>query len=470
MEKELNKINDPKELEKAKQGIAKLYRNLQQELPDNIKINKIDFYKDMILVPQNENNIALVEDTYIVEKKITREDEEDLITYELYDEEHNKMAYVDEDGKIRYEEKYLEILQERFKEFYDQIGIENDENTLEELLEKNKDTKNLEMTSEEIEEYIEEMKEKGLIDSKEQDEEKEQEQEEQKEEPEEEKQMNNVAKKMGLEKKDIKACTKIKPNERITDNKTFEQIAEINGEYEKVYVVAANSKTKGNTKFHFMGVTKDGEVEQIEGLEPKEGTSTGKKIININRDGSKVEEEQVSALFTVGGKNEGFSVNIGQYGIIEAQYIRRNPEKKDEYIGADINTQTQKPTTREVKEFMNTARNPRISEEIERAKKQIEEKGSNKTTLKDIDDNPNNDTEIDIDEEIELSDGKTTTLRKEAKQSDMSIKEYMKEYEEAEGEGIEERIENVREEKEEEQDDDERTPWGDAEQRRNRNM
>lgn len=467
MEEDLNKINDPKQLEKAKQGISKLYIDLQKDLADNIKINKINFYKDMQLVPQNSNNIALIENTYIVEKQIRRENEEDLITYELYDEENNKIAYVDDKGKIKYEEKYLEILKERFKEFYDQIGIENDDITLDELLENNKETKRLEMTDKEIEEYIENEKEQEDINGKQiNSEQNEEEQEQEQEETKEDKQMQNIAQKMGIKKQDIKSCIKINPDERITDNKTFEEITNVDGKYEKIFVVAANSKIKDNTRFHFMGVTKDGKVEQIEGLEPREGISTGKKIISVNRDGSEVKEEQVSSLFTVGSKNEGFAVTIGQYGIIEAQYIRRNPEKKDEYIGVDIDTQTQKPTTREVKEFMNTSRNPRISEEIERAKKQIEEKGTEQTTLKDIDDDPNNDTQIDIDEEIKLSDGTKTTLRKEAEQIDMSVKEYVEEYEETQGEDIEEKIENIREE----QEDEERTPWGDAEARRNRNI
>ena len=54
-------------------------------------------------------------------------------------------------------------------------------------------------------------------------------------------------------------------------------------------------------------------------------------------------------------QTEGFSVTIGQYGIIETTYIRRSPNE-NKYIGSTVNSSTQKPTTREVQEFMNDSR------------------------------------------------------------------------------------------------------------------
>ena len=459
---------DQKQLEKAKENIINIYENEIQNIKDNEKITNIEFYKDMEIVTQNKNYMGFSTDVYIIQKEIKNENNEIEISYELYDEQGNKIAKVQENGQIEFDEEYIELLKQKLGNLYEKIGIENQTISFEELLEINKDSKVLNMSEKQIQEYKEEMY-KNREENK-QEEQKDEEQEEKKDEEENEEEIEKVAKKAGMTKNDMKACTQINPKEKITDSKSFSDMIGTN-KYEKIYIVASNRSTKGNSKFHFVGVTKDGEVEQLEDFKPTEGVNTGKTITTINRDGSEIEEEQVSALFTINNR-EGFSVSIEQYGIIQAQYIRRTRE--NDYIGLDIRSTTQKPTTREVREFMSDTRNPYMQDNVDKAKKQIEESG--KTQIKNIDDDINNDEIIDVDEVIKLSNGDETTIRKQAEELEVPLEEYLQEYEKTMGDSAEEKINQVKEEieqedrkKEEQEEDNQKTPWGDAMDRMNRN-
>ena len=157
-----------------------------------------------------------------------------------------------------------------------------------------------------------------------------------------------------------------------------------------------------------------------------------------------IKEKQTSALFLLGNNKEGFSVTIGQYGMIEIDYIRKDP-KQNKYIGVTLNTEHEKPTTREVQEFMNDTKTTdgELTGVIAKTEHQIDEHRSETTKLQNIDDNPNNDQAIDIDEEVEMHDGSVTTIRKEAEKFDMSPEDYIKYFEEAEGECSSEKIENA---------------------------
>ena len=187
------------------------------------------------------------------------------------------------------------------------------------------------------------------------------------------------------------------------------------------------------------------------------GVNTGKEIYSMNRDGSVVKEKQTSALFMLRNGEEGFSVTIGQYGMIEVDYIRKDPTQ-NKFIGLTLNTYSEKPTTREVQEFMNDARttDEELTEIIEKTEHQLDEHGSETTLLQNIDDNPNNDKAIDIDEEIEMHDGTVTTLRQEAEKYNMSPEDYIKYFEAARGDCTSDKIMvanlNIEEEREENKD------------------
>jgi len=447
-----------KEKEQIKEKIENLYKNLLLELNEDEKITNIKYCKEAKIVPQMEDNIGIEEDIYIVEKESITENGESQKSYEIYLEEGQRVAYISKEGEIVFDKEYIELLKERYKGLFEKIKIEDVKVDIDKVLEEDEEI--VEMTQEEIEE-----------DEKKQDKEETQEQEEKQDEN--DKEVEKIAKATGISEKEMKACTKLNPNEKITDTENFYDIVPSTKQYEKIYVVASNKNTKGNSMFYFVGITKDGMAEQIEDLEPTEGTNTTKEVISINRDGSEIKEKQVSALFKVGDYNKGFSVSIGDYGVIEAEYVRRTQDNK--YISSNINTTTQKPSTKEVKEFMSDTRNPYLQNNADRAEKQIEEKQNEETNIKNIDDDEYNDTIIDVDEEIKLDNGDVTTLRKEAEKFGIDIEEYVTRCEEVPAETIQEKIEEVNEQIEEEIVDevveeleDERTPWGDAYRRMNR--
>lgn len=252
-----------------------------------------------------------------------------------------------------------------------------------------------------------------------------------------------IAKSSGLTKDDIKSCSTINPKERITDSESFEDIANVAGQYTKIFVVSSNRNTEGNSRFAFWGLTPDGRAEQIPGLEERDGVNTGKSIYSINRDGSRVTEQQTSALFTLPNGKEGFSVTIGQYGVVETTYIRKSPEE-NKFIGSSINSTTQKPTTREVQEFMNDSRttDKDLQKTIQKAEHQLNE--TDKTHIRNIDNKANNDVAIDIDAEIKLHDETVTTLRREAEKLGMTPEEYRNKFEETKGDCFSDKIEAIR--------------------------
>ena len=166
-------------------------------------------------------------------------------------------------------------------------------------------------------------------------------------------QIEKIAQKSGLSPEELSSCSQISPTQKVTDNKTFEDITHTNGQYSKVFVVNADSRSKGTSRFAFWGVKQDGEIEQIPGLEERDGVNTGKEICSINRDGSEVTKKQTAALFSLDGKEEGFSLTVGQYGIIETDYVRRVPEQGNKPIAIPVETSNQiYPTTKQVRKFM----------------------------------------------------------------------------------------------------------------------
>ena len=65
----------------------------------------------------------------------------------------------------------------------------------------------------------------------------------------EEESMEQIAKQSGIAKDDIKSCSEINPHERITDQKSFEDIANVTGKYSKIFVVSGIVK---RVEIHFI--------------------------------------------------------------------------------------------------------------------------------------------------------------------------------------------------------------------------
>lgn len=445
----MEKKETPNKSEKdiIKENMLALYKAYQQE--DKNPISEISYYSQIVLQNEKSHNMYGIQDVYPVVIPNAAQSSKDRIV--LY-QDKKPFAIIDENSNIKFLKEYLMQMKQIDPSIYGVLALANNKHyelpQLQEVNEKLPDinskqkVENFALTKEELENA---RQEQMLADMK-KNENLELNGETEFEEPKNEEQsMEQIAKQAGISKDDLKSCSSINPHERITDQKSFEDVANVTGKYSKIFVVFANSKTNGNSLYSFWGMTKDGKMEQIPGLEEHEGVNTGKTIYSINRDGSQVKEQQTSALFTMPNQREGFSVSIGQYGIIETTYIRRSPNE-NKYIGSTVNSSTQKPTTREVQEFMNDSRttDAELKGTINKTEHQLGE--TFETKLRNIDDNPSNDAEIDLDQEITLHDGTTTTLAKEAEKLGISPVDYKKQFVEKEAGCYADKIEMIREE------------------------
>lgn len=448
---EENKTPNKSEKEIIKENMLILYKTYQDG--EKNTVDEISYYKQIVLQSKKSPIMYGLQDIYPVNIK---EPEKFYGNRVLLYQNGTPIAMIDENSNIKFSNEYLEqmkplnpsiyaLLHSMNGKHYELPQIQEVSGKLPDINSK-QEVEDFKLSKEELENAKQnDVAGQGMT-KKENSKEAENEQE-----PEnEEESMEQIAKQSGIAKDDIKSCSEINPHERITDQKSFEDIANVTGKYSKIFVVSANGKTRGNSLYSFWGMTQDGKMEPVQGLEERQGVNTGKSIYSINRDGSQVKEQQTSALFTMPNQREGFSVTIGQYGIIETTYIRRSPNE-NKYIGSTVNSSTQKPTTREVQEFMNDSRttDAELKETIDKTEHQLGE--TSETKLRNVDDNPNNDVEIDMDQEITLHDGTITTLAKEAEALNIAPDEYKKQFAEREADCYADKVELIREEQAEKQ-------------------
>lgn len=234
----------------------------------------------------------------------------------------------------------------------------------------------------------------------------------------EQERMEEVAKELGITAKELekmveidskkeieKISTKseIDTNRKVTDKETMASILNVQDKgYKKIAIIYSDKmQDNGNTtRFSFVGIKEDGTAEKIDTIEQAYGRNPSKEINSVNRDGSKLEQEQVNSIYRIKGKKETqIAVDIGAMGTIEPSLVRTPAQDNEESISIPIETHNVRPTTRETRELMNEQRNPRVKEEIQRAKEH-QELRCDDISLKDIDDNPNNNTH----EHIEISE------------------------------------------------------------------
>lgn len=448
---EENKMPNKSEKDIIKENMLTLYKAYQKEKEN--PVDEISYYKQIILQSEKSQIMYGMQDVYPVKIK---EPEKFYGNRVLLYQNGTPIAMIDENSNIKFSSEYLEQMKSLNPSIYALLSSMNGKHyelpQIQEVSEKlpdinsKQEVEDFKLSKEELE-----LAKQNEIDGQEKSKEENKQEETNEQEPEnEEKNMEQIAKQSGITKDDIKSCSTIDPHERITDQKSFEDIANVTGKYSKIFVVSANSKTQGNSLYSFWGMTQDGKMEPVQGLEERQGVNTGKSIYSINRDGSQVKEQQTSALFTLPNQREGFSVTIGQYGIIETTYIRRSTNE-NKYIGSVVNSSTQKPTTREVQEFMNDSRttDAELKDTIDKTEHQLGE--TSETKLRNVDDNPNNDVEIDMDQEITLHDGTTTTLAKEAEKLNIAPDEYRKQFAQREADCYADKVELIREEQAEDQ-------------------
>ena len=265
-----------------------------------------------------------------------------------------------------------------------------------------------------------------------------------------------------LSKKQVESIStkqEIKTEQKVTDKDTMASLLNVQGKgYRKIAIVYSDKfKEAGNTtKFSFVGIKQDGSAEKIDTIEQAYGTNPTKNVHSVNRDGSKIEEEKVNSIFKIKGKTETqIAVDIGNMGTIEPSLVRTPAQDNEEAISIPIETSNIRPTTRETRELMNRNRNTRVKEEIQRTEAH-EELGCEDFSIKDIDDNPNNNTHEHQEFSEEYLDKcaskilESETIANTYNRSD--VKAYLKKYLENDNETIdtEDLINNVSEEMEQE--------------------
>lgn len=427
-------------------NMIKLNEVISKKLKNTNKtIENIGYYKDF----EFKNSGLALEDSYIVKLKDIKtkketpknrdnEGEKEKVEYEIYDKDNNLVATVDENGIIRFEPEFIDVLEQVNEQYFDTLSLDEAEFELPEELQKD----DIVLSKSEIE--AEALKIENSKNTEK-----------------ENTQTQNLDKNQKTQTLQNNKSYKqeIDPYAKVTQTETLaDMIPEIKQKgYEKIVVDYSDHSKGQNGRFTFKGIDKNGMAHPLESLENTQGTTTGQTVTSINsRDGSVVEEEQVAGLVRINGRSsmngqeEMLSLKTGPYGTIEVDYVRAElgKDKKERYISAPIETRNQKSTTREVRDFMDKHKNTEIDDELNRAEPELDRDGE--TEMRNIDDTASNDS-LTADDIIVLEDGSKTTLRKEAaKDKVYDVDEFVRRYNEKAGKTPDEKIEAVHDQYEEE--------------------
>lgn len=211
----------------------------------------------------------------------------------------------------------------------------------------------------------------------------------------------------------IPSKTEIDVNQKVTDSETMATLLNVQGKgYQKIQAVESDKlEERNSTRFSFVGIKqiekkdpKTGKIrkqtvaEKIDTLEQRYGQSPSKGIDSLNGDGSKLQEKKMQSIYQIKGDNENqVGINIGSAGTLEVSYIRTPRQDNGEAISIPIETHSVRPTTREVREFMNRHRNTDVEEEADRIEKH-REAGCEDISITEIKDDSSDVRHIHIDE------------------------------------------------------------------------
>lgn len=343
-----------------------------------------------------EKNVYIVEIANQKQKDVgdkkqerTKGNEEDSYsTYEIYDEDSNLIATVDQEGKIHFSPEYLEKLKDIDEAYFNTLQLEDIDFEKPEELREN----DLHVSKEELSDYKEKKQEKenGLEPQREEDkQEKNKDEEEQKHEEQEgeEEKREKTAEALGIKKEDIKSISTIDPRQKITEQYNLVDIMPEAAEYTEISITCTNPTEKSNGTFTMIGIRENGTREVMNSIEPVEGTTGNKSVISINEDGSEVTEKQVKGLLRINARSrmDGIAISIGDYGMMDIDYVS-NITDKETRRAIPIRTkdaQNQRIATSEVREQGGDSRQEvRQEGEIFREK---EEQGVDPQTIDGID-------------------------------------------------------------------------------------
>lgn len=251
------------------------------------------------------------------------------------------------------------------------------------------------------------------------------------------KQQNENEKQQQDKEKSKDNYIEISMKQRITTDKT---IADLIPELKQKNCERVIIKSQNNIDFKVYGIDKAGNEIQLETIEQTEGTNPYQGMIKTNIDGTQVQAIRVSTMLKINSGtneqrgNEGLGIKIGKMGIEEVLYYRRDQNDKYLAIPVGLETTNDKYATREVREIATKRYNPTIDDNVKRAEERT--KGDSETTIKNIDDNKTNNTIDKTEEQL---------IKKAAKErcGGISIEGFLKVYNKANGDTIQEKIDNT---------------------------
>lgn len=291
-----------------------------KENGENQERKNIIYYQDFEFKRSGlgQKNVYIVEVENAVEKEKSKDqkEKEKYITYQIYDEDNELIANVDKNGKIHFTEAYIESLKEVDENYFELLKIDGIDLELPEELKEN----DLVMTKEELIEYREKTSQEAG--KKPEGAKKEQETEEEKKE--------KTAQALQIEPDQIRAISTIDPKVKVTDKENLIDLMPEVAKYEEISIICTKGENNSQGRFTILGIKEDGTREELKGIEPIEGTSTNKEVISINEDGTEVKEKQVQGLFRINSRNKtnGLSVSIGDYGMMDIDYVSNVMDKE----------------------------------------------------------------------------------------------------------------------------------------------
>ena len=275
------------------------------------------------------------------------------------------------------------------------------------------------------------------------------------EEKKEEKDEEEVVEKNEKALDKINAKQEINLDKKVDDIHTLGQILGVESGSKLIAVYSnAIENNENTTRFSFIIKKSDGTIEMADMLNQAGGRDSNKNIYEINRDGSKVEEKSVQSSYTIDSpvtKNGLLTARVGDAGRIEISYGEMDRAQHKDALTHELKTDHTKDVTYEVREeFSYKKGTENIKEDIKELK-ETEEYGIKNKTLEDADgevetgvlDNIENMNEEDMKNLIEKIKEENTDIGEVF--TDREIENYLRKRAEENGqeESFEETIENT---------------------------
>lgn len=190
----------------------------------------------------------------------------------------------------------------------------------------------------------------------------------------------------------LSAKQEIDLSKKINNRTTLAEVLGVPADSKLVVVDSTKIENNENTtRFSCVIKTPNGEVQSADMLEQVGGKDSDKNVYETNRDGSRVQKQNVQSSFRVDSpliKNGILTIRIGQMGTVEVGYGEMDRTSHNDAFTQRLETRERYPVTKRVRDEFNQNKGldniPKKMDEI----KEHEEHGCNNMTLDEADGNP----------------------------------------------------------------------------------